>query len=105
MQILPGYWFQHQPYPMLFLFRPNGTGVRTTYPTMGLPGGLPTHLTWTLNGDNLILTYATYQEALTLATFNASAAAIELTYPGYGEVVWYGCASGNMPSLIEQTVC
>jgi Ca2+-binding RTX toxin-like protein len=104
--ILPGYWFQYEDFPALYRFRPDGTGVRTTYPTGSLSFGTPYGFSWKLAGDVLTLTFPSgYIDQVTLAAYDSGRDFLTRTSSSTGVGAWYGCRSGQIPGILASVLC
>jgi hypothetical protein len=67
-QTISGAYWDNGSIPALYYFRPNGTGVRTTYPQGGyLQYGTPYPFAYSFRGNVLILQFASgYTDAFTI---------------------------------------
>lgn len=99
------------PVPATYYFRPNNTGVRTTYPSGNLEFGQPEGFAWVLNQNNVLLIQypSGYTQALQLLAYDSAKDTYILQ--GYDREQrasnwpWYGCISGQMPPLLVATLC
>jgi hypothetical protein len=104
--ILPAYWFQYEDFPALYRFRPDHTGVRTTYPTGSLSFGTPFGFSWQLAGDVVKITFPSgYTDLVTLAAYDSGRDTLARTSSSTGVGPWYGCRSGQIPDIVAFALC
>jgi hypothetical protein len=105
-QAIVGFWWQPGQLPALYVFRTNGTGVRTTYPTGNLTFGQSFHFAWYLNGSQLRLQFPSgHTDIFTLQGYNAQTDVFRQTGSRQSPEALYGCRSGQMPQVIRASVC
>lgn len=99
------------PVAALYFFKPDNTGVRTTYPSGRLEFGQPVGFAYTRdqNGALLIQYPSGYTDIYQLIAYDSQIDTYSVR--GYDRSArasdwpWYGCASGQMPTLLVATLC
>lgn len=105
------YW--HAPangVPNLWLFRKDGTGLRTGYVTGKLEFGTQYPFAWTLDGSILRVQFGSgYTDTFQITGYDERRDVLALTGSGrsqaYGPGPWFGCASGQIPPVIARSLC
>jgi hypothetical protein len=106
-ETLPGAWFQPEPSPVLYRFRSDGGGSRTTYPQGTQAPGQTFPFNWSLEGDTLTLKFPSgWFDLVTIEGYQPARSLLRRSSSrGWGNGPWFGCGSGRMPPEIERDTC
>jgi hypothetical protein len=104
------YWWQPASRagigPTLYRFRPDGTGVRTTYPTGSFSFGMPSGFGWSKRGNTVIMQFPSgYTDAFRITRYDRGADVLFQVGSRQGTAPLYGCRSGRMPVLLAPHLC